>query len=151
MKKTTTLFLMITLALAGQLALAADTIIIQTSFVSTGSRVYVNGTQSGLSVNLPGGNWIWGAGWNWSAPAITATWDAQKNSITLGEEKSIAALSLASANSYVKPTTLTVEATIASAQKRGALGFWPTVPARSDANTWSTGFSGIKWTGRLSK
>ena len=146
MKKTLTLFLMTTLALAGQLALAADTVIIQTSFVSTGSRAYVNGTQSGLSVNLPGGNWIWGAGWNWSAPCITATWDGLKDCLTLGEEKSIAALSLASAGSYVKPTALTVEATIASSQKRGGVGFWPTVPARSDANTWSTGFSGIKWT-----
>lgn len=146
MKTWMAMLLMVTMALAGLSAKAQDTVIIQTAFASTGSRAYVNGTQAGLAVNLPGGNWIWGAGWNWSAPCVSATWDSPQNSLYVGEEKSIAALSLASGNGYIKPTTLTVEASIASPGKRGGLGFWPTVPARDNAATWSTGFSGIKWT-----
>lgn len=146
MKKCMAMLLMLVITLAGISAKAQDTVIIQTAFVSTGSRASVAGTQAGLAVNLPGGNWILGAGWSWSTPAISATWDGLPNTLIMGEEKTVTALSLASGNGYIKPTTFTVEAAIASSGKRGALGFWSTVPVRDNAATWATGFSGIKWT-----
>ena len=126
--------------------------IISTNFVSGGSNDSLDGTQIGLTTNLPGGNWIWGAGWNWSAPLVNATWmgGTLQNAASFGEEKSALGISLASEGTYTKPATIHVSALVETTDSghpngRNGLGFWATIPARSDSEVSFTGFTGVSF------
>ncbi len=129
---------------------AQATTIVATNFVSGGSNVTLDGTQVGLATNLPGGNWVWGAGWNWGSPLVNATWmgGRPKNSADLGEEKSALGISLASAGSYTKPTAFTVSADIefiggTNAAELSGLGFWSAMPPRLDSAGSFQNFTGL--------
>ena len=82
-------------------------------------------TQMGLSVNLPGGTWVSGGGWDWSNPSFDG------DHFALGEEHACAALPITSVGDYDKPTRLTISGYISHFQGGGGLGFWSEVPLRS--------------------
>jgi len=119
--------------------------IVSTTFSPGASRQALNGTQIGLTTNLPGGSWIWGGGWNWGAPYVKATWDSAPLDVaTLAEEKTALAVSLASSGSYVKPAKFRIAAEIGvTGTNGGGLGFWSVMPARSDSVSAQTGFTGL--------
>ena len=121
-------------AAAVVVGLAEDvTVVYDVSFASTGSRQNVDATDLGLSVNLPGGSWIWNGGWNWAPPALWATWDNEfKDSVFLSDEFGAICLPLASAGDYVKPTRLTLEADMYEKSTTFGLGFWPSVTRVAD-------------------
>jgi hypothetical protein len=121
--------------------------ILTTGFVTNGTHQNVDGTTIGLTANLPGGNWIWGAGWNWGAPYVPATYEsAPYNCLKLAEEKTALGHSLASSGSYTKPAHIRISADIGLDTTRangGGLGFWSAMPARSDSASSLTGFTGL--------
>ncbi|MGA2031572.1 MAG: hypothetical protein ABSG68_04910 [Thermoguttaceae bacterium] len=130
---------------------ARAAVIISTDFVSTGSTQYLNGTQTGLTTDLPGGNWIWGAGWDWGAPLVQPTWmgGTVQNAAYLSEEKTALGLSLATAGAYTKPTQMTVSADLMLAANGNGegLGFWSTIPPQVDGGPDSlTNFTGVEVT-----
>lgn len=126
---------------------AAPTNVIVTSFTTTANRQTLNGTQTGVTTDLPAGNWVWGAGWNWGSPYVPATWDGGAlNCANLAEEKTALGLSLASSGSYTKPAHLHVSADLQVDTTRangGGLGFWSAMPARTDGVDSLTGFTGL--------
>jgi hypothetical protein len=112
--------------------------IVSTNFVSGGSNILLDGSNAGLATNQPGGNWVWGAGWNWSAPLVFATWNGgtYQNAAYLGEEDTALGLSLASSGGYSKPSQFTISSDLilsgALSNVRVGLGFWSAMPARVD-------------------
>jgi hypothetical protein len=134
----------------GLSARAQTPIINGNNFVSGGSNVALDGTQVGLTSNLPGGNWTWGAGWNWQAPEVLATWNggSPMNCVFLGEEKTVLGIPLTT-GTYTPPTQLQVSALISpyadgSHTTGGGLGFWSVLPARDDSLTSQTNFTGLQ-------
>ncbi len=123
----------------------AATIIDAGNFVSTGSNQYLNGTTTGITVNTPGGNWVWGAGWDWSGPVVNATWNGfPQNAANLGEEKTAVTLTMGTSN---QSTILNLSADICLygvlANVTGGLGFWSSQPVQSNAGNSITNFTGI--------
>jgi len=127
-------------------------VIISGTFISTGSRQPLDGTQAGLVVDAPGGNWMWGAGWDWGAPFISATWDppgVPANIATLSEEKTALGISIASSGTYVKPSQFSISADISPQVTGnpggGGLGFWSasTSLVQNDSANSITGFTGL--------
>lgn len=131
-------------------AVAGATTIIQAdNFVSSSangdSGIPVVGTQMGLTTNLPNGNWVWGAGWNWGSPQVFKTWMGNiHDKVSLQQEKTALALSMGSYNTGA----ITIAADLfftdsGQSTEAGGVGFWSTVPPRDDAQTSTTGFTGI--------
>jgi len=148
-----TLFVIPLLAL-GMNSLSAQTIVDAGNYSSSwGGPQALNGTTTGLTTNLPGGSWVWGDGWNWSGPSVTAMWDSPLNAVALGEENTVASLALGSSGGYTKPTTLTISADIGSFQSIGSgisgsrnmvmLGFWSLQPTQSNGAASTTNFTGL--------
>jgi hypothetical protein len=135
------------LALTVPAAPARADMIFATTVVSIGSRQPLDGSQAALTTDLPNANWVWGAGWNWGAPFVSATWDppgVAVNIASLGEEKTAVGLSLASAGPYTKPTQFTVSADLAvTGASGGGLGFWSAMPARDDSLVSTQNFTGL--------
>lgn len=127
----------------------AQTFINAGNFISTGSNQILNGTTTGITVNDPGGNWVWGNGWNWAGPQVNATWlgGTIQNAAVLGEENTVVSLTLASTGGYTKPTSFSVTADIALdgslANSTAGLGFWSTQPTQADATSSLTNFTGF--------
>lgn len=89
----------------------------------------LDGTQLGLTTNAPDAVWTCGRLWNWSQPEVGYDWGRNYNVASLGEERSCAALPLASTNDYVRPATLTVTCTFWEPSHNGAgVGFWADEP-----------------------
>ncbi|MGN0875938.1 MAG: hypothetical protein ACI4TC_01550 [Kiritimatiellia bacterium] len=97
---------------------SAEPITLIQSAYTTKVYQFLPGTQLGLGVNLPGGSWVCGGGWEWAKPKLEGDW---LNSV---EEKVGFALSLDSNGDYVKPERITVSAEIAHSQGSGGVGFW---------------------------
>ena len=121
--------------------------IIETDFLSTGTNQGLDGTAIDLATNLPGGNWIWGAGWNWSEPVVSATWmgGRQQDAAYLGESKTALGLSVVSDASYTKPDKIRIAAGLMSNRDPNVLGlgFWSAMPARDDAANSTENFTGL--------
>ena len=138
-------------AVAICLSSASAAPIISATFVSTGSRQSLNGTQVDLTSNDPGSSWVWGGGYDWAgSPFVSATWDPPGipvNIADLSNENTALGLSLSSAGGYTKPTKFTVSAnlrtTVVSTLGGSGLGTWSAMPARTNGALSITGFTGI--------
>lgn len=129
-------------------SVGAQTIIDAGNYTSTGSNQPLNGTTLGLTTNLPGGSWVWGAGWNWAAPQVNATWlGGIQNAVALGEENTVASLSMASSGGYTKPVEFTLTADIVLAgqltNSSANLGYWSAQPTQSNGASSLTNFTGL--------
>lgn len=134
---------------------SAATIIDAGNFVSTGSNQTLNGTTIGLTANSPGGNWVWGSGYNWTAgPQVNATWlGGLQNAVTLSNESESLGLSLASNGGYTKPIEFTISVSIQYTQfitdkpvgdsNLLRLGFWSAMGTPSGAPNSLTNFTGL--------
>ncbi|MCL1887923.1 MAG: hypothetical protein FWF96_03520, partial [Kiritimatiellaeota bacterium] len=112
--------LVLTAVLAATLNVRADNedMIILADFQNPpGGDGAVNGTQKGLVVNLPEGEWIWAKGWNWGNPAIGG------GQYSNSEENTGVGLPLTNTTSYVKPNLLLVHGVIWGSAS-GGLTFW---------------------------
>ena len=127
----------------------APTVIYETA--PTGESGNIDGTKMGLAVNLPDGSWSAFGGWHWSQPTMDSAGIYRSN-----EEKSGLALPLSSAGSYVRPASITIEASIRDNLEKDdprlGLGFWKESVPRStqeagDFNSWS-GFYGLRYSPR---
>lgn len=133
----------------------AATIIDGGNFVSNGGNQALNGTTIGLTANQPGGNWIWGAGYNWTAgPQVNATWlGGLQNAVTLSNESESLGLSLASNGGYTKPIEFSISVAIEYTQfitdkpvsdsNILRLGFWSAMGAPGGAPNSLTNFTGL--------
>lgn len=128
---------------------ASPTVIYETA--ATGESGNIDGTKMGLAVNLPDGSWSAFGGWDWSQPSMDSAGIYRSN-----EEKSGLALPLSSAGSYVRPASITIEASIRDNLEKDdprlGLGFWKDSVPRStkeagDFNSW-TGFYGLRYSPR---
>ena len=124
--------------------------IIETDFVSIGSRQFLNGTAIGLTANAPNSTWSVAAGWDWGNPYIPATWDPPgipTNLANLVEEKTVLGLSIASSGGYTKPAGLRISTDIefpGSRNHTGGVGFFSVLPPRADnQNQWAN-FTGLQ-------
>ncbi len=139
-------------ALSGAASMQAQAaVIVSTDFVSVsaGSK-YLNGTNADLAINLPEGNWVWGAGWNWLAPHVPATWQGSqiKDVAYLGEEDTALGISISSNGGYVKPDEVKISADLRvynAMNNTVGLGFWSAMPARLDGGAASAlnNFTGL--------
>ncbi|MCL1909661.1 MAG: DUF2341 domain-containing protein [Kiritimatiellaeota bacterium] len=83
----------------------------------------VHGTQRGLTINLPGGDWIWAKGFDWGPPGIQNPWNGNPNSYSNGDENSATGLPLFGDNGFVKPSLIQVRMGF-SGQAFSGIGFW---------------------------
>ena len=131
------------------LSAPADITNVLTSCVSTGSRQALNGTALGMVVNRPGGTWVWGAGWDWGAPFIPATWDPPgipTNIASLAEEKTALGVPIGSNGGYAKPAHICISAEIqmtGNLANTAGVGFWSTMPARTNTAPSLSNFTGL--------
>lgn len=133
----------------------AATIVDAGNFTSTGSNQALNGTTVGITINQPGGNWMWGSGYNWTGgPQVNATWlGGLQNAVTLSNESESLGLSLASNGGYTKPIEFTISVSIQYTQfitdkpvgdsNFLRLGFWSAMGTPSGAPNSLTNFTGL--------
>jgi hypothetical protein len=125
-------------------AATSQAAVIEASFHSIGSRQYLPGTTTGLAANEPGGTWVWGAGWNWGQPYVTATWDPPGLPVDLAnltEEDTAMGISIATSGGYTKPAQISIAADIWMAGNKpntAGLGFWSAMPDRADGGAASS-------------
>ncbi len=143
------------LALAVSTLSAGAQTIVETTFVSFGGdRHNLNGTMVGLTTNLPGGNWISGAGWTYDGvpvePFLTASWDPPglpTDTVLLAEERTVLALSIADSGGYTKPDMFNVTGTMqylpGYSGNTFGVGFYSSVPPRVNGTEPTVGYSGI--------
>ena len=110
---------------ASSVAFAETTVIIDTDMDTNGDRTsQINGTQSALTTNLPGGSWIEGAGYR-----DPSWWRGDTHDFFLCTDDFGLALPTHS-DSYAPPESLTLEVDILS-YGAGGIGFWDVMPSRS--------------------
>jgi hypothetical protein len=121
--------------------------IIATDFVSNGNFQVLNGTQTGLTTDVPNGDWdmngpfisgYYPAG----SPAINANWNGSpQNAVTL-IQSTVVGIPIATTGSYTEPTDLTISSEMTDFPgyaPGGLLGFWSSLPGTGAAN----GFTGL--------
>ena len=116
-------------------------------FTSTGARQPLTGTQLCISQNMPGGNWLKGAGdFYYETDMLNCidyidvdTWGRpyKSNVANTFAPHTILAFPIASAGDYVKPSKFNLTVHIGGYLKTG-VGFWSQLPV-------STGVPNINW------
>ena len=134
-------------------AVPADRVVISSGTIKADEiRGPLSGSQVALATNLPGGKWVWGAGWNWGEPYVPANWDGPpQNVANLAEEKTALGVTIASTGTYVKPVMIHISADLALAgnpegggsNSGGGLGFWSVMPPRDDDESSTNHFTGL--------
>ena len=110
-------------------AMSASSPIYEAVFVPDRNWTGLNGTQTDLSVNLPGGSWIVGSGLDYIRDVSRLpVFDAADGRVTFGDRLTALALPMASTGDYVKPRTITVTAQVLTTQNSSGIGFFSTEP-----------------------
>ncbi|MBL7223733.1 MAG: PEP-CTERM sorting domain-containing protein [Candidatus Brocadiae bacterium] len=147
-RKVQTWSLALGAALLTAVAATSQASIIETDFVSTGSRQNIEGTTIGLVANEPGGSWIIGAGWNWGNPFVPATWDGSfpHDMVNMVEEKTVVGVSIASSGGYAKPRRIHLSTDIELPDSRdhtAGVGFFSVIPTRANNQNQFEHFTGV--------